>query len=533
MADEIYDGEANKDKKKVALEKLNNAKFGRSHIQAVLVAGSGFFCDSYDNFVIGLIVPMLAYGNYRIPALDPIADGWLKAASSYGNMFGQFFFAILGDILGRKKMYGVELIILITGAIGCAVGSWEIGPFSLVLILGIWRFILGVGVGGDYPVSAVITSEFASSKNRGRMIAVVFAMQGLGIITGAIVSVIVLWAFKDAIISDYSALNYCWRVIAGFGAIPALLAVYFRLTIPETPRYAMDVLNDVDKGAEATDVFLDGGRSASEVAVLDEQTKDKRKSAFEAYKYAFSTHFSKWVNLKVLLGCALTWFFLDIGYYGTSLNTTTVLGFIGYGTPRDNYTNENEKVFDEIWFRAIGNVIINLAGTVPGYWFTVAFVEWWGRKPIQYMGFILLTIIFIFMGLFFNQITDPEGDLVWLFITLYAAAQFFFNFGPNTTTFIIPAEAFPTTVRSTGHGISAASGKLGAILAAQGFSAIAESSIGIPGALFIFAGCCFLGTVFTYWVPETKGKTLEEIVEEGESLLKKGAQPRVADYKRV
>jgi len=246
----------------------------------------------------------------------------------------------------------------------------------------------------------------------------------------------------------------------------------------------------------------------------------------EAYRFAFSNHFSKWCNLKVLLGCALTWFFLDIGYYGTSLNTTTVLGFIGYGAPPGNYSNQNEKIFDDIWNRAVGNIIINLAGTVPGYWFTVAFIEWWGRKPIQYMGFAFLTIIFLIMGIFFNPITSPTGGLVWLFITLYASAQFFFNFGPNTTTFIIPAEAFPTAVRSTGHGISAASGKLGAILAAQGFSAVAKSSIGIPGTLYIFSACCFLGLLFTWWVPETKGKTLEEIVEETESLNSKKTYDR-------
>jgi len=205
------------------------------------------------------------------------------------------------------------------------------------------------------------------------------------------------------------------------------------------------------------------------------------------------------------------------------------LGFIGYGNPTGNYTNPNEKVFDDIWNRAVGNVIINLAGTVPGYWFTVAFIESWGRKPIQVMGFILLTLIFLFMAIFFKQITDPTAGLIPVFITLYALAQFFFNFGPNSTTFIIPAEAFPTNVRSTGHGISAASGKLGAIIAAQGFAAVAKSSVGVPGTLYIFSACCFLGLIFTYWVPETKGKTLEELVEESTAL----SSNRKGDYERV
>lgn len=96
-------------------------------------------------------------------------------------------------------------------------------------------------------------------------------------------------------------------------------------------------------------------------------------------------------------------------------------------------------------------------------------------------------------------------------VLILISAQFFFNFGPNSTTFIIPAEAFPTAVRSTGHGISAASGKLGAIIAAQCFSLLSKSSIGLQGVLIIFSGCCFLGLLFTLWVPETKGKTLEEL----------------------
>ncbi|KAF0708431.1 hypothetical protein As57867_006337, partial [Aphanomyces stellatus] len=99
---------------------------------------------------------------------------------------------------------------------------------------------------------------------------------------------------------------------------------------------------------------------------------------------------------------------------------------------------------------------------------------------------------------------------------LYSFAQFFFNFGPNTTTFIIPAEVFPTAVRSTGHGISAASGKAGAIIAAQGFAVVAKSSFGFSGVLYIFSACCFMGLLFSFWVPETKGLTLEELSGEGD-----------------
>ena len=129
------------------------------------------------------------------------------------------------------------------------------------------------------------------------------------------------------------------------------------------------------------------------------------------------------------MGCALTWFFLDIGYYGTSLNTSLVLQFIGYGSGKIKKPT-NSDIFEDLWARAVGTAIINIAGTVPGYWFTVAFVDKWGRKPIQYMGFVMLTLLFLFMGIFYTQLTQKGADHT-AFVVMYALAQFFFNFGIN------------------------------------------------------------------------------------------------------
>ena len=96
------------------------------------------------------------------------------------------------------------------------------------------------------------------------------------------------------------------------------------------------------------------------------------------------------------------------------------------------------------------------------------------------------------------------------FIIIYIIAQFFINFGPNSTTFIVPGELFPTRFRSTCHGIAAATGKAGAIVAAQGFSVL-KDTWGIPNLLYIFFGFMCVGLLATLWIPETKGKTLEEL----------------------
>lgn len=109
-------------------------------------------------------------------------------------------------------MYGLELMIMIVATFGSAMSASTVSGMNVVVMLSIWRFILGVGIGGDYPLSAVITSEFASKKHRGMMIAAVFAMQGVGILVASLVAVIVLACFKPLIEQDTAYVDYCWRI---------------------------------------------------------------------------------------------------------------------------------------------------------------------------------------------------------------------------------------------------------------------------------------------------------------------------------
>ena len=106
----------------------------------------------------------------------------------------------------------------------------------------------------------------------------------------------------------------------------------------------------------------------------------------------------------------------------------------------------------------IGNLVLSLAGLVPGYWFAVAFIDIIGRKRLQMGGFLALAIVFSAIGFGFNTISKSG------LVVLVCMANFFCGFGPNSTTFVIPGEVFPTRYRSTGHGLSAAAGKTGVII---------------------------------------------------------------------
>ncbi|KAJ2853704.1 hypothetical protein J3B02_003017, partial [Coemansia erecta] len=164
----------------------------------------------------------------------------------------------------------------------------------------------------------------------------------------------------------------------------------------------------------------------------------------------------------------------------------------------------------------LGSIIINLLGSVPGYWISVFTIEKLGRKTIQLTGFAMLTILYVVLGFAYHQILDKS---VPGFIVLFTLAQLFQNFGPNVTTFVIPGEVFPTRFRSTAHGIAAASGKLGAIVAQGGFMQLKDhggKNQFINRLLQIFALFMLIGFAVTFWIPESKGKTLEEICDESE-----------------
>jgi len=220
----------------------------------------------------------------------------------------------------------------------------------------------------------------------------------------------------------------------------------------------------------------------------------------------FFHFYGQWKNGKILLGTAGSWFCLDVAYYGLSLNTATVLAAIGYTT--------GPTVYEILRRTAVGNIIIVCAGAIPGYWATVATVDTVGRKPIQLGGFVILTILFIVWGFDYNNISSKA------MLGIYCISNFFFNFGPNATTFIVPGECFPTRYRSTSHGISAGSGKIGSIIGQAGFARLASrgAKSGSTGraaspwqnhVMQIYALFMLLGCFTTLCIPETKRKTLE------------------------
>ena len=450
---------------------LDEAEVGRKHWLTVFTAGMGFFTDAYDLFIIGTVTVLLT----PIFHLSTNQISLLNSASLLASVAGALTFGKLMDHLGRKRMYGVEVAILVAGAILTAF-AWN---FTSLFI---FRLVVGYGVGGDYATSAVITSEYANKRSRGRLVGSVFAMQGFGLLAGPAIASIFLGAGVPN--------GIAWRLMLGLGAIPAASVIYLRRKIRETPRYTLSVKGD--EAATATTVaWVTGQQPAlrSNGSSPAGATRSALGNANGNGNGVRARLTSKPFLLR-LIGTAGSWFLMDIAFYGNSVSSPLILKLLQpKGTLLDH---------------TLISLGIFAVAAFPGYWLAVFMMDRIGRKRIQWQGFAVMTAAFALIWLL------PDGaTAVGVFLPLFAISYFFIEFGPNETTFVYPSEIFPTSVRGTGDGISAAAGKFGAFLGAL-FVPHLLTAVGISGVMGVMAGVSAIGIVLTLVaLPEPKGQTLE------------------------
>ncbi|KAG8370785.1 hypothetical protein BUALT_Bualt13G0019600 [Buddleja alternifolia] len=517
------------------LNALDVAKTQWYHFTAIIIAGMGFFTDAYDLFCISLVTKMLGRIYYHVDgspkpgSLPPNVSAAVNGVALCGTLAGQLFFGWLGDKLGRKKVYGATLMLMCICSIASGL-SFGRDAKTVMATLCFFRFWLGFGIGGDYPLSATIMSEYANKKTRGAFIAAVFAMQGFGILAGGIFAMIMSAVFQakfktpayevDPIGSTPPQADYLWRIILMVGALPALLTFYWRLKMPETARYTALVAKDAKQAAADMSKVLNMDIEVEQQKVA--QIAQKKGSYGLFTKEFFSRH-----GLH-LLGTTSTWFLLDIAFYSQNLFQKDIFSAIGWIPPAKTMNS-----IHEVFTIARAQTLIALCSTVPGYWVTVALIDVIGRFAIQIIGFFFMTVFMFALAFPYNHWTKPDNRIG--FVVMYSLTFFFANFGPNATTFVVPAEIFPARLRSTCHGISAAAGKLGAIIGAFAFLYLAQNQdpakaeagypagIGVKNSLIVLGVINLLGLLFTFLVPESNGKSLEEMSGENDDLTEEAS----------
>jgi PHS family inorganic phosphate transporter-like MFS transporter len=211
-----------------------------------------------------------------------------------------------------------------------------------------------------------------------------------------------------------------------------------------------------------------------------------------------------------MLGTAGNWFIFDIVFYANSLFNSQVTSVMGFSTDKTGVKGPMLQTF----------AIVLMC--LPGYFVGVAFINKIGRKNVQLQGYACMTIWFGLMAIFWEQLVDMS----WLFLILYGLSFFSANFGPNLTTYVIPGELYPSQAKATLHGLSAASGKVGAALGAalmpkviaHGNKKAGDDSTGVRIAMAVCAGLAVFGFIWTIFltpryhyqqlVPQDEGETV-------------------------
>jgi len=275
---------------------------------------------------------------------DLVATVWVTAASVGLVLVLAWLVALYGrlaDKVGRKKIYGLEAGVMVVAALASA-----LSPGVVFLI--VCRFILGLGVGGDYPVSAVIMSEYSNRKDRGKLVGLVFAMQALGTVTG--------YAAGLALLSSGLASPDVWRILLALGAVPAAAVLYSRRKMPESPRY----------------LAMTQGRSAEALAAVAEYSEGTLRptSVRASAKMSLGEFFSNRRYMLTLLGTAGTWFVFDYAYYGNSVSSPLIVKQV-LGA---HSTIEQSLAL---------NLIMFTVAALPGYYLAAHFMDRIGHRRLQ------------------------------------------------------------------------------------------------------------------------------------------------------
>jgi MFS family permease len=450
---------------------LDSASLTRQHWRIWFLSAMGVFLDGFDLFIVGVALPLIQREfNASVWQL-----GLVGAASPIGAIFGAVVLGRVTDRLGRKAVYFVDLLLFVTFAALSAL-AWNIE--SLI----VFRFLLGVGIGADYPIGATYVSEFMPARVRGRMIVGAFSFQAAGAFAGAVVGLLLL-----LIVPEVSA----WRWMLAAGIVPAIIVVVMRSTAPESPRWC-EVHGKADEARRTVEELC--GRPV---------VVDPAPAAPLPYSALFSRAF---IRRTVL--ATVPWFLMGFALYGIGLFTPTILRVLGFtGTES---TSVASFVSSDV--RAtVGAVVLDVF-LVLGFLLAIWLIDRWGRIRLQLIGFAGMAVALLIAAAG-ASLTVDSTPYELLILGGFALFNLMVNMGPNPTTYTLPAELFPTSVRASGDGMAASAGKVGAAIGIF-LVPVLKQDWGIRPTVLTVALICALGFAVTWFFRvETRGRSLEALAD--------------------
>ncbi|GAB0132342.1 hypothetical protein EsDP_00000782 [Epichloe bromicola] len=436
-----------------------------------VIPGAGLGLEGYVLFSIGNLEPLFkkvwpeCWDEHRV-----CSKNWI-ASVTYLEIIGIMVGQVIGDWVGRRWGLIQDAIIMLIGLL-MLTASWGLTLQGWVICYAWSLFFYSLGVGGEYPITATSSLENASTAgklstkedrlHRGRRVTMAFLMQGWGQLVNQVLLIVLLVIFnKGTGAPPYStsAAQYAFRLSFAFPAIGTLWLVYYR---------TWKMPNASKQLAQA--------KNRTKVTGYD----------VTALRYCFSNFGGR------LLATAGTWFCNDVFFYGNKLFQGQFIKVIS-NDPGSLMTN---------WTWNLVNITVSLAG----YYLASVLIDnkLYGRKMMQQVGFFMCFLMFVIPAFRYKYYTGPEG--IHSFQAMYFLSSFFNQFGPNSVTFLIAGEVFPTPIRASAHGFSACMGKAGALLASVLYNYIDDQTKFYIVPWFGLAGM-FLTWLF---LPDTTGLDLKE-----------------------
>jgi SP family arabinose:H+ symporter-like MFS transporter len=441
-----------------------------------LVAALGGLLFGFDTAVISGAIDLLEI-QFQ---LSTWMKGWIVSSALIGCLMGSAIAGTLSDRFGRKRILLLSAVLFTLCAIGSAIPQM---PWHLVVA----RLIGGTGIGIASMLSPLYIAEISPARRRGGLI----SMYQLAITIGILVAYLSnyglaemarLWPdFYGSGILHILFVDDLWRGMLLAGLLPAGFLFGLLLFVPESPRW----LAKQGRFPEALDILtrVNGhGTAVSELAEIKATLSQESKSITQL--------FQRGRRLPLLIGIVLPFFSQISGinvivYYGP-----TVLKTAGWG--------ENAALFWQILFGVVASAFTLAA---------ILTIDRLGRKPLLLFGIAGVGIMLTTAGALMAMENVSPG---WM-VVVFAVDLAFFNISYGPICWVIVSEIFPTSIRGRAMSISIFSLWIGCTLVAQTFPPLLDRC-GAATTFWLYALTTPLAFAFVWWlVPETKGKTLEQI----------------------
>ena len=440
------------------------------------ISALGGLLFGFDMAVISGILPFIQK-QFNLTALQ---EGWFVSSALVGCIAGVAVSGELGDRLGRKKMLVLSAILFLVAAIGCTL-------FATFFWIIVARVLAGIGVGIASNIVPLYISEIAPSKIRGRLVTYYQLAVTFGILIAYLSNAAVLKLSLLAPVDPNNELLHflfveqIWRGMFSIGTIPALLFIVGLIFIPESPRWL------IQKGRQAEGVKL-----LTELIGRDEAEKDADniKSNQGQGEGSYSDLLSPRMRRALLLGLLLPLFSQFSGinaiiYYGPSILNSAGISL--------SNSFQSQVIFG----------LANMLFTLIAVWKVDAL----GRRPLYLIGTAGASISLFITGLCFY--TGSTNSMFLLVGVLAFLASFAFSIGP--LKFVVASEIFPAKIRGRAMALSIMVMWIADTIVGQ-LTPIFLHELGTAITFWIFAiFCCIACTTVYLLLPETKGKSLEDI----------------------